>query len=351
MKRLLVTLDFPPEKGGIQKYLDQIVRHTFSSEDMVVVGTSGKVSGRVDAFPCRVQYCFTPLSRFNKKFSTFPLFLKVFTCVRKKSADRIECGNIYAAVAPFLVSLFLPVGYNVYTYGTELTVLGKRGIRPYFLRKVLLRAETIYVLGSYTEMLLRRCGIRKPVTKVPPRITVRVPEEKVGHSDYTELLNVGRLVYHKGQDNLLRAVSRLPSALRWRLTIVGDGPRRKALGELAEELGIEGRVRFLGNVEDTVLEKEYQKASLFIFPSREDTGGTEGFGIVLLEAMNHGVPIIASRTGGITEVLDEGECGMLVNPDDPSALASAIIRLAVSKRLQKEYALKASKRLREKYAW
>lgn len=351
MKRLLVTLDFPPEKGGIQRYLDQIVRHTYSSQDRVLVGASGKVSGSDDVYPCKVEYCSTPLSRFYKKFSVCPLVFRVFTYSRKSMIGKVECGNIYAAVAPFLVSLFLPVSYNVYTYGTELTGLDRRGIRSLFLRQVLLKAQKIYVLGSYTEMLLRRCGFSKQVTKVPPRISLRVSEEKTARSEYTELLSVGRLVHHKGHDNLLRAVSRLPSHLGWRLTIIGDGPQRSALCRLAEKLGIDRRVRFPGNVDERVLEKEYQKASLFIFPSREDARGTEGFGIVLLEAMNYGVPIIASRTGGITEVLDEGACGELVDPDDPQALASAIIRLASSIKLQKEYAARASKRLREKYVW
>ncbi|MFP4165149.1 MAG: glycosyltransferase family 4 protein [Chitinispirillaceae bacterium] len=351
MKRLLVTLDFPPEKGGIQHYLEQIVRHTFDSGDLVLVGCSRPVEVP-DAFPCGVTYICTSLSFLNKKFSILPLFWKTGWCIKKENDSIVECGNVYAALVPFLLSFLMQVHYNVYTYGTELKALDRKGILPFLLKKVLRRAEKLYVLGSYTEKLLARIQTNRPVQKVPPRISlVSVREAKRENRSSTVLLNVARLVHHKGHDVLLEAVSKLPCGSDWKLVVVGEGPCRTALERQAERLGIAQRVEFAGRVDEATLEKVYSEASLFVFSSREDTRGTEGFGIVLLEAMSHHVPIVASRTGGIPEVLDNGSCGELVAPDDPEALANGILKLISSEKLRDNYVKNALIRLREHYVW
>ncbi len=137
-------------------------------------------------------------------------------------------------------------------------------------------------------------------------------------------ITVGRLVAVKNYAMLLRAfadVVRLHPVSR--LVVVGDGPERSALEALTDELGISGRVEFLGFRQDVQL--LLQEADIFVLSSRY-----EGISIALLEAMRAGLPAIATRVGGMAEVLVDGETGILVPGDHQEAMAQAMITLAQS---------------------
>ena len=131
--------------------------------------------------------------------------------------------------------------------------------------------------------------------------------------------SVGRLDPVKGHDLLIRAFAKLqdPQA---RLILIGDGEKRAEYETLAQELGISDRVRFTGWRED--VGDLLEALDLFVFPSRN-----EGMGRAAVEAMAAGLAVVAARTGGLPEVVRDGETGLLVPPDDADALAAAIARL------------------------
>jgi glycosyltransferase involved in cell wall biosynthesis len=103
------------------------------------------------------------------------------------------------------------------------------------------------------------------------------------------------------------------------LRVVGDGPGLSRLRRLARRLALAERVEFLGHVPLARLAAEYARASLFCLPSRQ-----EGFGIVFLEAMAAGLPIVAARAAAVEELLGDGESAVLVPPGDEAALAAAL---------------------------
>lgn len=105
------------------------------------------------------------------------------------------------------------------------------------------------------------------------------------------------------------------------LRIVGIGPEAERVRGLVERLGLNQHVKMLGHVPFAQLCAEYQRAALFCLPSVQ-----EGFGIVLLEAMAAGLPIVASRAAAVPEVAPDGECSILTPPDDEAALAAALLR-------------------------
>lgn len=136
-----------------------------------------------------------------------------------------------------------------------------------------------------------------------------------------KMLSVGRLSYEKGHDVLLRAFAEtLAAGLQARLTIVGDGPERSSLESLARKLGIADAVRFTGVLLDEPLAAEMRAADLFALPSR-----SEGFGVVLVEALATGLPVVATRSGGPADIVGS-EDGVLVAPDDVRAFAEGITR-------------------------
>jgi glycosyltransferase involved in cell wall biosynthesis len=139
------------------------------------------------------------------------------------------------------------------------------------------------------------------------------------------ILSVARQYPRKNTGALVRAFARLRRSVPGaRLRVVGGGPRLPALRELAADLGLGGAATFLGEVEDADrVRAEYRRADLFCLPSLQ-----EGFGIVFLEAMAAGLPIVAGRTAAVPEVVPHGEVGLLVSPRDEAALAVALERLA-----------------------
>jgi hypothetical protein len=145
--KLLVTIDFPPEYGGIQKYLHNITRYSYSSDDLVIVGCSSMPRSTDNTLSCKVLYVSAFFSSLNKKFSLIPLFTKLALILREKKGNiSIEAGNIYAALVPFLLSFIKPIEYSVYCYGKENLFPGK--VFPKFLfRKILNRAEKIHYLS------------------------------------------------------------------------------------------------------------------------------------------------------------------------------------------------------------
>jgi glycosyltransferase involved in cell wall biosynthesis len=143
------------------------------------------------------------------------------------------------------------------------------------------------------------------------------------------LLFVGRLVESKGADDAIAALAllrdRLPGA---RLVVVGDGPEKEALAAHAASLGIPDRVSFRGWLEPAQVSALMRMATVLLAPSRRmPDGTTEGQGVVPLEAMLAGLPVVASRVGGLTDIVRHETTGLLVSERSPQEVAEAVVRL------------------------
>ena len=144
------------------------------------------------------------------------------------------------------------------------------------------------------------------------------------------VLSVARQYRRKDTPTLLRAFERVAERVpEARLRIVGDGPELRAGRALAAKLKLEDRVSFTGALRSTdALDTEYRAAKVFCLPSRQ-----EGFGIVFLEAMAYGLPIVAADAGAVPEVAPDGVTSVLVPPGDAPALADALVRLLTDRPL------------------
>jgi glycogen(starch) synthase len=139
------------------------------------------------------------------------------------------------------------------------------------------------------------------------------------------LLCLGRLATdEKGFDLALDALARIAERYPYlRLTIAGDGDERARLAHIAEERGVADRVDFLGWINPALVPAVIAQSTLVLMPSRAE----EGFGLAVLQAGQLERPVIAARVGGLPEVVDEGETGLLIEPEDSGALARAIALL------------------------
>ncbi|MEM3062967.1 MAG: glycosyltransferase family 4 protein, partial [Nitrososphaerota archaeon] len=139
------------------------------------------------------------------------------------------------------------------------------------------------------------------------------------------ILSVARLEYNKGLDILLKAFSkvlRIFTKENFKLVIVGEGPEKAYLKKLAEKLRITNLVVFTGFQPNEKVQLYYDAADIFVLPSRE-----ESFGIVLLEAMAHKLPLIGADNGGIKDIIRPGMNGLLFKTGDVNSLISALIYL------------------------
>jgi phosphatidylinositol alpha-1,6-mannosyltransferase len=344
VRLLLVTQDFPPRPGGMARYYADLVRG-LGSECTVAAGSWDGVppepegGAAVLPFPwdARASHRFVNLLRTRRL---------IRRAVEENPPDAILSGNA-RPYSPVLLPLAAQAGVplvQIY-HGNDLLRTARRwGSHPFKRSrwKRLASRAALHVTNSrFSAGLAARAGLPPGRTRVvPPEVDTgrfhppRDPEEKrrlrarLGWpADEVISLFVGRLVERKGLSDLFAVLPTLPAGLR--LLVAGPGDAT-AWGARARARGAGDRVRFLGHASRDELPLFYRAADLFVMPSveRPEQDDVEGFGIVFLEASASGLPVLAARSGGVPEAVEDGVGGILVPPGDRAALAEAWRRLA-----------------------
>jgi len=214
-------------------------------------------------------------------------------------------------------------------------------------------SDRVITNSSYNKVRLINLGIDKNVEIIPlsnPHSTELRPYVK---KDKIYILFVGRFVEVKGLPVLIRAfaeiVKKYPSA---ELHLVGDGPQKPELTKIVKELKLDSNVKFQGFLVGEPLLEAYNKATIFVLPSiKTKTGETEGLGVVLIEALSHGVPVIGSKVGGIPDIIIDGKTGLLFEPDNHLELAEKITLLIENPELRKKLVEGGQKHILENFSW
>ncbi len=165
-------------------------------------------------------------------------------------------------------------------------------------------------------------------------------------ADPVRLLSVGRFQLKKGFDVLLRAMARMRGHVV--LTLVGYGPQERRLRGLAQSLGIEGRLRWAGQLDLPGVRALYGESDLFVLAPRvAPDGDRDGLPNVVVEALSQGLPVVATRVSAVPEVVEEGINGQLVPPEDPAALAAALADLVTDPRARQRLGAAGIRRMAE----
>jgi len=340
MRLLLTTQDFPPDVGGTQTYAAEIVAGLVDAgHDITVVCPDRPGAAASDASRrCRVV-------RVAASFDAFPF--KAFMTVRRLLSSGAFDGAYavsWSAVVPFWLAARtgrrIPVALAV--HGRELLLEPMRTRLASWAyntmrRNMVRHARLLLPVSRYTASLLEPFGVPSDRVHVvnngtnpnafSPTDGTRIRRE-LDLDDRPVLLSVCRLVGRKGVDTVLKA---LPAVLAHRpdimYVVAGEGPEAGDLKSLAGALGVQDNVRFVGRIPYADLPAYYSAASMFVLPARQAEPDVEGFGIVFLEANACGTPVIGARAGGVPDAIVDGETGLLVPPDDPEALARAVMEL------------------------
>lgn len=224
-------------------------------------------------------------------------------------------------------------------------------ILKYLSRRTLLQADAVVVINEYTQqMLLERNIPAEKIHVIPPGIDVDAFEytpfaEK--NTERFEILTVSYLVKRKGIHFMLQAMPKLISKHpHIHLRIIGDGPQKQALEDLAEQLGVEDYVSFEGFIPNTEVASYYQKAHVFVSMSQ-----SESWGQMYLEAMATGLPVISTKNIGANSIIRDGETGYLIDQEDSSALAEKIDSLIANHEKLANMGAAARKETEQLYDW
>jgi glycosyltransferase involved in cell wall biosynthesis len=171
--------------------------------------------------------------------------------------------------------------------------------------------------SEWDKLTVVRCGLD------PHRLPANLPRPRAPNAPL-RVLTIGRLVPDKGQMLLLQAVAQLQDhGVPITLTIVGDGPARAALQRATARLRLADRVEFTGSLGHPEVAERFAAADVFCLPSF-----AEGLPVVLMEAMSHGLPVIATRIAAVGELVQDGVSGAIVAPARVDELVDALARLA-----------------------
>lgn len=251
--------------------------------------------------------------------------------VRKRPSLVITTHLNFGPVA-LLAKYFLRVPYVIVAHGVDMHS-GLSNARKLALRE----AGAVWAVSRWTRDRCLQLGLSSERVRVLSN-TVDEQRFNLGHDSAAlrqryallpgekVLLTVARLdpgEQYKGCDTVLRAIPSLQAKVGpVRYLIAGAGGDRARVEQLASELGVGNRVTFCGFVPDSELPDHYRLADVFVMPSRG-----EGFGIVFLEAMACGTPVLGGDRDGTVDALVDGVLGALADPEDPAAIAAALQRL------------------------
>ena len=349
VKVLHVGKFYPPHMGGMETHLQALCGQLRKSVDLRVIVSSDDrseaeetLSGvRVNRVPTRLMLASTPLCP---------------GMISKLRASQSDIVHLHFP-NPMAVLAYLASGHEgrlVVTYHSDM--VRQKFLGPMFeplLHLALRRSAAIIVTSpNYlnTSSILARHRDRCEV--IPLGIPLEEFERDKGKSvtavreQYGDrlIVSVGRLVYYKGFEYLIRAMT----GVQGKLLIVGEGPLRLKLSALAAELKIADRVVFMGKIDHQLLVSCYHAAKVFAMPS---ILRSEAFGLVQVEAMAAGLPVVNTQLdSGVPYVSLHQQTGLTVPPRDPDALAAAINQLLDDGNLRESFGRAARLRAEQEFS-
>ena len=330
---------FPPHLGGISSYTYLLAKELKARGDEVYVLTyPHEKIGDIKDIPVFTAPTLNIKGLRGFLFSVSANF-KLINIVRKYKIDLIHAHYI---MPPGLISVFCGMLLGVRTaitiHGSDIFVLARNPLLQSLIKFILKKADYVFVVSDSLKNEVLKLGIEGMEDKLsvtyntvdikrfnPDKMT-NFKEEMHIDPEKPVILFVGNLVWQKGVEFLIRAKEFLNEDAV--IVIVGGGPLFEELKGIVEFEDIND-VIFTGARDD--VDKIMPAADVFVLPSV-----SESFGIVILEAMASGKPVVATNVGGIPEIVND-ETGIIVRPEDPVALAEAIDKILKDKELQKRF--------------
>lgn len=363
-KILLTTFQFPPSLGGMQNYYYNLILNSGKFEFSVLTVPFGKAEefDRAQSFEI-IRKDLLYRYFWPKWLKTFFLVLNI---LRKKKIGLIWAGDIlpFGTVA-YLINKIKQTPYFVSVHGLDIVSSQKSLKKKKLLIKILQNAEFVTANSNFTKGLVTHLGIAPkkiiviypcpnliPEAVNPPTSLLDEFRARYKLSGKKVLLTVGRLVKRKGHHLIIQS---LPEILKFNpavvYLIVGGGEEKDNLLKMAAELNLQAQVIFTDELSDSDLDLTYRLADLFVMLSSTDPNDAEGFGTVYLEASKYGLPSLALRGGGVSEAVEEGKSGIIINEPSVVAISRAICHALDNPELTKAIGQVARARVNREFIW
>lgn len=367
MKRtMLLTMDFPPMRGGVAAYWANLVRH-LPCDDLVVLAP--EYDNSLD-FDIKQNYLIYRRNIVSKKEWLWPKWLPFFfhawRLARREKIEYIMVAQVLpGGTIAMLLKRLLKIPYAVSFHGLDIALAQKSPRKRALLERIIHNADRLIANSKFTCRELEKLAVaqKKPIKVIypcPNTCKGTIDEgvyQKIRKDYHLEgkkiVLSVGRLIERKGHDKIVEALPLvIKSVPEVQVLIVGRGDYLHELEDLARKHRVEHYVQFLQEVADDELPYFYHACDVFVMPSRQlSNGDVEGFGIVYLEANTFGKPVIAGASGGAVEAVKHMVNGLLVQPTNTNELAQAMISLLTNKQKAELLGAQGAKRVEEKFSW
>ena len=313
-----VTASFIP--GGLETYCWEVGRELVrrGHDVTIMAGNRGKArypEVRLLLFPFRIEQAWPDLgTRFRRLMERLSFARHSIGALMEGRYDAVIVNK------PF----DFPILWNARRRGMASRTMFRSGGTDFFAGdRLFAGAIDIWASSSRynARQIIVRYGRNAEVIHNGVDTSRFTPQVRPACGTFT-LISVGRLVGWKGHRIVVQALQGLPDAVRY--VIVGEGPEREALENLAGSLGVGGRVHFAGRVGHDALPRVLAQADALVQPSI----GEEAFGISVVEGMACGLPALVSNQGGLSEIVEDDSCGLRLPPGDVAAWRAAIDSLA-----------------------
>lgn len=337
MRVLIITRNFPPDRGGIQRLVHRMVLELAKEFTVAVIAPQGSAQVLPPAI-ATYEVPAMPLWRFFVATLTRSLAV-----ARRFRPDVVLAGSGLAAPFVWLAAKLAGARMGIYVHGLDL--IEDQPIYRWLWRPFIRRADICFVNSRNTARLAAAIGVAESrIAMVHPGVDMPSPElaandfrQRFAIGDGPILLSVGRLIERKGllefvENSLPAIVMKYPDV---RLVVLGDETpdllhgNSTGLGtrirQRAAELGMANNIAFIGPQDDPTLAAAYRTATVHVFPVREVEGDVEGFGMVAVEAAAYALPTVAFNVGGVPDAVADGVSGYLAPAGDYSLLATRIL--------------------------
>lgn len=332
-KILLLTLEYPPFKGGVSRYYENLL--SFWGEGITVLS----------------QKLLWPL---------WPKWLravwKTGRIIKKKEIDMLWIGQI------------LPLGYIglwfkkrknipfvVFCHGLDVLTPQTSKWKKRWLVKILREAKLVVVNSEFTKEEIKKMEIReKKVIVIYPcggEITKYETHNKKREGEKV-ILSVGRLIKRKGFDKIIEIIPKiLKRAANVKYKIIGNGPELENLKLQILKYNLQNEVSILENVSDEELASWYASCDVFTLPCAQIGPDVEGFGMVFLEAAKFSKPVVVGNSGGAPEAVHNGYGGYVVNPNSGDEIYQALLKLLTDEKFAKRMGEYGKEWVRKNFEW